>query len=387
MLIGVLDGKKIRRGRNLVMGKPELLIKPVSYECNLDCGYCFYKKTSRLYPRGTHKMGEDVLEKIISEAMTWSGDEPRIFCWQGGEPLLAGVEFFKRVVELQKKHGKTGQVVGNSIQTNTTLLNSEWIELFRQYNFSIGVSLDGPEEVHNCYRQYASTRGSFSRTVTGINLLRKGGIDFNILSTIAKETAENPQKIYDFFLSEDLHYLQFIPAVDRNEEKVQNFSITPIQYRDFLCRLFDVWWNDGSPVASVRLFDNILEILLGHCSSSCLFKRECGDYIVVEYNGDVYPCDFFVRVEWKLGNILELPLTELSKRAKLQFGKLRRIVPPDCESCQWNFICNNGCLWLRWVRNGSLEDKDYFCESYKYFFSYTIGRLEKLCDSILRKDD
>lgn len=175
--------------------------------------------------------------------------------------------------------------------------------------------------------------------------------------------------------------------MDRNDEKVQGFSITPIQYRDFLCRLFYVWWNDGNPAASVRLFDNILEILLRRHSSSCLYKRECGEYIVVEHNGDVYPCDFFVRPEWKLGNILELPLTELSKRAKLQFGKLKKTVPPGYESCQWNFICNNGCPWFRWIRNGSLEDKDYFCKYYKYFFSYTIGRLEKLRDSILRKDD
>jgi len=375
-----------RMGKNLTMEKTALLIKPVSYECNLNCGYCFYKKTSSLYSGGTHRMRADVLEKIICEAMAWSGGQPRIFCWQGGEPLLAGVDFFKRVVELQKKYGKTGQVVGNSIQTNATLLNSEWIKLFRQYNFFIGVSLDGPQAVHNYYRRYPATKGSFSEVRKGISLLRKGDIDFNILSTIGKETAGNPQKIYNFFLSQDLHYLQFVPAVDRTEEKVQDFSITPIQYGDFLCRLFDVWWNGGNPTVSVRLFDNILEILLGRCSSSCLFKAECGEYIVIEHNGDVYPCDFFVRAEWKLGNILELPLGELSRRAKLQFGKLKRIVPPGCESCQWNFICNNGCLWFRWIRNGSLEDKDYFCESYKHFFFHAIPRFKKLRDSILRKD-
>lgn len=175
------------------MGKLELLIKPVSYECNLDCGYFFYKKVSRFYPGGAHKMREDVLEKIISGAMAWPGSEPRIFCWQGGEALLTGVEFFKRVVELQKKHGKSGQVVGNSIQTNTTLLNSEWIKLFREYNFSIGVSLDGPQAVHTRYRKYPSAKGSFSEVMEGINLLRKGGLEFNILSTIGKETAENLQ--------------------------------------------------------------------------------------------------------------------------------------------------------------------------------------------------
>jgi len=367
------------------MRKVELLIKPVSYECNLNCKYCFYKKALCLYSGKNHRMSEDVLERLISESMAYSGGDPCVFSWQGGEPLLAGVDFFKKVIELQKKYGRSGQVVSNSVQTNATLLSSEWVELFRGYNFFVGVSLDGPPEVHNYYRWYPSGKRSFKRVMEGIHLLKKGDVEFNILSTIGRETARNPQKIYNFFLSQGLYYLQFIPAVDREDGKVAEFSITPAQYGDFLCGLFDAWWNDGDPLASVRLFGNILEILLQRFSSSCVFKTQCGEYIVVENNGDIYPCDFFVRKEWKLGNIFEVTIGELFRKAKSRFGKLKKTVPPHCESCRWNFICHNGCLWFRWVKNGRIEEKDYLCESYKQFFPYTIERLEGLCDSILRK--
>lgn len=360
------------------MRQIELLIKPVSYECNLNCNYCFYKKTSRLYPGKDHRMKEKVLEKLISESMIYSDGGPCIFSWQGGEPLLAGIDFFNRVIELQKRNGKSGQIVSNTFQTNATMLNAEWIRLFKRYNFLIGVSLDGPLEIHSYYRCYSSGRGSFKKVIEGIDLLKKGKVEFNILSTIARETMKNPQKIYHFLLSQGLHYLQFIPALDRKDEKVAKFSIRPEQYGNFLCRLFDTWWNNGNPLVSVRLFDNILEILLHREPSSCMFKTQCEEYIVVEFNGDVYPCDFFVRKEWKLGNILENPMEDLFEKAKSLFGKLKEVSPLDCQNCRWNFICHNGCLWFRWIRNGNMREKDYLCESYQKFFSYTMERFEKL---------
>ncbi|HIE44321.1 MAG TPA: anaerobic sulfatase maturase [Candidatus Omnitrophica bacterium] len=366
------------------MRKVELLIKPVSYTCNLDCGYCFYKKTSGLYPGKELRMREEILEKLIYETMVYSGGGPCVFSWQGGEPLLAGVNFFKKAVELQKKYGRPGQMVSNNLQTNTIELDSEWIKLFKEYNFFIGASLDGPPEVHNHYRRYRSGRGSFNRVMEGIRLLKKGGVEFNILTTLGRETAGNPKKIYKFFLSKELYYLQFIPAADRKVRsgKMANFSITPVQYGDFLCRLFDLWWNDGNPYVSVRLFDNIMEILLLGESSSCMFKEQCGEYIVVESNGDVYPCDFFVRKEWRIGNISENSINELFDKARATFGKLKGITPSDCKDCKWNFICHNGCLWFRWVNGGNMKEKDYLCEAYKKFFSYTMERFKKLQDVV-----
>ena len=368
------------------MKQIELLIKPVSYDCNLDCKYCFYKKTFSLYSGKNHRMRKDVVKKLISESMRYSDGGPCIFSWQGGEPLLTGVDFFKRVIELEKKYGRPGQRVSNSIQTNGTLLNSEWIKLLREYNFLVGVSLDGPSKVHNHYRYYPSGSGSFEKVMEKIHLLKKGRVEFNILSTIGRQTAKYPERIYNFSLSQGFSYLQFIPAVDRRKGKIEEFSITPTQYGDFLCKLFDLWWNGVNPPASIRMFDNILEILLQGNSSSCMFKSSCGEYIVVEFNGDVYPCDFFVRKEWRLGNIFEMPIEQLFKRAKSHFGESRKIAPSDCDRCPWNFICHNGCPWFRWVKNGNIKDKDYFCQAYKQFFSHTIEKFKKLRDSILLKN-
>lgn len=296
------------------MKKVELLIKPVSYDCNLNCKYCFYKKTSSIYPEKRHLMRDDVLEKLISESMQYSTGVPCIFSWQGGEPLLAEVDFFRKVIELQKKYGRSGQRVSNSVQTNGTLLSGEWIKLFREFNFFIGISLDGPSEVHNHYRSYCSGNGSFQKVMQGIGLLKRGNVEFNVLSTLGRETVKDPRRIYNFFLSEELYYLQFIPAVDRKDKKLSDFSVTPQQYGDFLCGLFDVWWNKGNPFTSIRLFD----------------------------------------------------------KAKSQFGKLKKIVPLNCQKCQWNFICHNGCLWFRWVKNGNIREKDYLCAPYRVeepFFS------------------
>jgi len=365
------------------MKQIELLIKPVSFDCNLNCEYCFYRKTSNLYPGRFHHMSEKVLEKLISESMRYSEGRTCVFSWQGGEPLLAGLDFFRKAIALEKKYGKQGQIVSNSIQTNGTMLNMEWIRLFRDYNFLIGISLDGPPQIHNRYRRYPSGKGSFEKVMEGINLLRKGGVEFNILATIGKETGSNPEEILDFFLSEGFFYVQFIPAVDRTHDRIADFSLTPTQYGDFLCRLFDRWWNRGSPLISLRQFDSILEILLQGNSSFCKFRNQCGQYIVVEFNGDTYPCDFFVRKEWKLGNIFQTSIKRLFEEAKSRFGKWKEKAPSDCSSCHWNFICHNGCPWFRWIKNGNMGDKDYFCEAYKKFLSSTIERFEKLRGSLL----
>lgn len=360
----------------------ELLIKPVSYRCNLSCTYCFYKRASSLYPDAPRRMGNEVLERLISQAMNLAAGDPCVFSWQGGEPLLAGDDFFSRVVKLQKRCGAQGQIVSNSIQTNLTLLTEKWTEFFREYNFFLGVSLDGPEDIHNHYRHYPSGKGSFKQVMEGIHLLRKKGVQFNILSTMGKDTSRDIEKIYQFFFSQDLPYLQFIPAVDRREEKMTDFSVTPDEWGRFLCRLFDFWWEDRH-FFSIRFFDNILEILLDQRASSCMFKKECGSYLVVEANGDVYPCDFFVRENWKLGNILDTSMKDLFQKAQSEFGKLKRISPAGCRGCRWNFLCHNGCLWFRWVKNGRIEDKDYLCPAYRRFFSYAMEKFEELRDSIL----
>ena len=328
-------------------------------------------------------MSMETLEKLVQETMSYTEGGPAAFCWQGGEPTLMGVEFFQQAVEFQKKYGKPGQIVSNSLQTNGILLNEKWSPLLKKYKFFVGISLDGPSDIHNYYRKFSSGKGSFKNVMQTINLMRREQIEFNILSTIGKETAKDPKRLYQFFLSHHLYFLQFIPAVDRKHDKMSSFSINPRQYGDFLCGLFDVWWNNGQPFTSIRLFDNILEILMGQEANSCAFKKTCGEYLVIEFNGDIYPCDFFVGTEWKLGNIFENNFEDMFRKTHEQFGNMKTYTPEECKNCKWNFICHNGCLWFRWIQNGDFKGKDFLCDSYQRFFSYSMERLEKLSNALL----
>lgn len=366
------------------MRKIELLIKPTSYLCNLDCIYCFYKKTKLIYPNAK-RMEIQTLEKLISSAMDYSDGGEAFFCWQGGEPLLAGIDFYKKVVEFQMKYGKRGQIVGNSIQTNGILINEEWIEFFKKYKFFVGISLDGPPEIHNFYRKDNSGKGSFDNVIKSVNLLKREGVEFNILSTLGKETGRHPEKIFNFFISKGLPFLQFIPAVDRRDEKMFEFSMNSEIWGNFLCKIFDKWWNNGNPCVSVRFFDNILEVLCGLPPTSCAFKKRCGEYLVIEHNGDVYPCDFFVNPEFKVGNIFENNFEELLYLSREKFGKLKLIGTKECKECEWNFICNNGCLWFRWVKEGDFFMRDCLCDAYKKFFSYSFNRIKSIARMIVNK--
>lgn len=371
------------------MNKVELLVKPASYLCNLDCTYCFYKKTAGIY-KNPRLMKDDILEKFIASVMEYSAGGPCIFSWQGGEPLLAGIDFYKKVVELQSFYGKNGQIVSNTVQTNGILIDEQFMEFFGKYNVFVGLSLDGPADIHNFYRKYPSGRGTFKEVMAKARLMRKNKIEFNVLSTIGEETSEYPEKIYKFLVSEGFRYLQFIPAVDRKRGKVRNFSLKPETYGEFLCRLFDVWWNNGKPAASVRFFDNIMEILIGLEPGACSLKKRCGEYLVVEHNGDVYPCDFFVNPSFKIGNVADTPFSLLVEKASNSFGIYKKEASQDeCSECRWQFICNNGCLWHRWVASGDIKNgaADYFCAAYKRFFAHSIEKLEVLAGKIAARNN
>ncbi|MFN4227980.1 MAG: anaerobic sulfatase maturase [Candidatus Ratteibacteria bacterium] len=364
------------------MDKIELLIKPSSYLCNLDCSYCFYKKTKSIYPEGKI-MNLNTLEFFIKKFIEYSEGKNLYFCWQGGEPLLCGIDFYYKVIDFQKKYGKSGQIVGNAIQTNGILIDEGWIEFFLKYKIFVGISLDGPEEIHNFYRRYKDGRKTYKKVMEVINLLKKSNVQFNILSTIGEHTGKFPEKIFNFFVNNNFQYLQFIPAIDRKNNKISDFSITPETYKNFLIKIFELWWNDGSPFLSIRLFDNIIEVLSGFEPSNCTFKKRCGEYLVIEHNGDVYPCDFFVMPDFKLGNIFKDELDKIYEKLK-KFGEIKEIGTDKCKECEWNFICNNGCLWHRYVKENSMNGVDYFCSSYKKFFSYSIERFKIIVKNILK---
>lgn len=352
-----------------------LLIKPASGDCNLACQYCFYLRSSNVYPEAKkHRMSEKVLEEMIKQTLE-TNHPVASFAWQGGEPLLMGLEFFEKAVELMKNHGK-GHSVSNGLQTNGILLDEKWAKFFVKYHFLLGVSLDGPKSTHDKFRP-----NTFDRVWQGIEALRENKVEFNILTVVNSDNATRPEEVYDFFTSSGLQHLQFIPCMEETEalQKSSPCTITPEQYGEFLCRLFDRWIKDGYPDIHVRFFDNVLEHYLGLVPGSCQMRDKCGAYVVIEYNGDVFPCDFFVYPEWKLGNIFEKPLGEIVKGDLFKkFADSKVTLRKRCRRCRWIKICCGGCSRTRYFRRQSFSDLDYFCKAYQTFFEHSADRLKDI---------
>jgi len=362
-----------------------LLIKPASADCNLSCGYCFYhqRSTDPYKSNPMHRMSDDVLVSLVSQYLSIAG-QYSAFSWQGGEPLLMGIEFFKKVVEFQQMYGYSGQYVGNSLQTNAILITPDLAKLFHNYNFLLGISLDGPEEYHDHYRKNSGGNGTFNKVIESINILREHKVEFNILSVVNDLTAKKPDEIYRFFVENKFNFLQFIPAVDFDKETGQltDYSVKAKDYGDFLCKLFDLWYNNGNPLISIRTFDNIATIYAGIKSEACVYMKECGSYAVIEYNGDVYPCDFFVEEPLLLGNLMETSLKDIVTGEKMQAFSRQKCngSTQACQDCRWEYICHCGCQHYRF--NGGM---DYLCEAYQQFFAYTESRFKVLSEMLKRQ--
>jgi uncharacterized protein len=358
-----------------------ILVKPASADCNLHCAYCFYHDRPTdpyMDVKGRHVMDDATLRALIREGMRLMPHHAT-FGWQGGEPMLAGIDFFRRVVTYQQEFGRSGQSVANGVQTNATRIDDEWAELFARYNFLLGCSLDGPQQWHDHYRTALDGRGSFERVMQGIETLRRHGAEFNILTVVNNLTADHPDEILSFMLEHDFRYLQFIPCVelDTQTKELTDFSVRPQQFADFICRIFDLWYNDGEPEVSIRLFDNLLLAYAGHGPQVCQFQEECGDYVVVEYNGDVYPCDFYVREDLLLGNLHEQPLDHMAASpAAVAFRQRKRQGDPACRTCPWRHICNHGCPMLR--DHNPDRNEHYLCTAYQQLFAYAEQRIEAL---------
>ncbi len=363
-----------------------VLVKPVSGDCNLHCTYCFYHdRPSDPYSRASkRKMSDDILSEMVRQMLEGAG--PAVtFGWQGGEPTLAGVDFFQRVVELQQEHGYDGQIVSNSLMTNGVLLDPVWIDFFRRYNMLIGISMDGPPDYHDQFRVLGNGRGSFEGVQRGMALLRDGGVEFNVLVVVNRLTGDHPDQLYDYFRESDLRYLQFVPCVERDPSTgaITDWSVRPGQYGDFLCRLFDRWYNDGRPEISIRMFDNLVSMALGQPAECCEMREHCDSYLVVEYNGDCYPCDFFVTDEWRLGNLMDRPLWEIAADDKTRRFALDKATPnAECQSCRWLSICLQGCQRYRDLVPGR---RDYICSSLKRFFAHAAPRIATLAAGLNRQ--
>ncbi len=364
-----------------------LLIKPASGDCNLHCTYCFYHdrptdpyRGDRQGPR--HRMSYEVLETLIRQGMQLDRRQAT-FGWQGGEPTLCGLDFFVEAVALQKRHGAPGQSVSNGLQTNALLLDKEWARFLRQYSFLLGVSLDGPAAYHDLYRTHVHGAGSHARVMESLRLLEREGVEFNILSVVNRVTGAHGGEIYDYLVGEGFQYLQFIPCVEMDlaTGRLTDFSVTPELYGDFLCEVFDRWYNGGNPQTSVRDFDAILSVYLGQEAPMCCYQARCGGYLVVEHNGDLYPCDFFVQEDLRLGNVLEMSLEEAFAGAALQAFAAQKAAPRrECAVCAWLLLCQQGCWRFIGVEGHA---RHYLCRAYQQFFAHSHEGFMALRDRLL----
>ncbi len=349
-----------------------LLIKPASAVCNLDCSYCFYldRDADPYKSLPARRMSSDTLERLVDTYLFYSYPAS-IFAFQGGEPTLAGLPFFQQLVRLQQEYGRNGQAVSNAMQTNAVLIDQDWCDLFRSTNWLLGVSLDGPEDINDLYRFNKEGRGTWKRVIQSIELLQKNKVEFNILCVLSQANVGKARELYRFYRSLGVDNVQYIPLAEFDSEgNPLPFTITPEQYGRFLCETFDVWWPERRKMR-IRCFDNIAEALAGQKPGACTMHETCDSYVVVEYNGDVYPCDFFVEGSWKLGNITLDTWPEIARRTRrYSFASKKTLAHPECQACEYQSICHGGCPKFRHGPHGQFDELDYFCQAYKMIYGH-----------------
>jgi uncharacterized protein len=372
-----------------------IMAKPTGSACNLRCDYCFFLKKEKLYPGSAFRMPDKVHEVYIRQLLE-AHDVPEVtIAWQGGEPTLMGLDFFRRSVQLQEKYRKPGTRIENTFQTNGILLDDEWCQFFHENRFLIGLSLDGPKELHDAYRRDRGGHGTFDRVVKAARLLQKHKVEFNILCTVNSKNADHPLEVYRFFRDElDAHYIQFIPIVERDNEsgyqegnKVTDRSVRPDQWGRFLIEIFDEWVTRDVGKTFVLNFDGALAGWLDMAGTVCIFGPTCGLGMALEHNGDLYSCDHFVEPNYYLGNILKTPMIELVASDKQRkFGRDKKdTLPRSCRECDVVHICNGECPKNRFVETPDGEPAlNYLCEGYKAFFKHADHEMKIMAGLIRR---
>lgn len=363
-----------------------LLVKPASADCNLRCQYCFYLDHSSLYPEvKRHRMPDGVLERMIQSYM--ATDQPQYtFGWQGGEPTLMGVDFFRRVVELQKKYGRSGAVVSNGLQTNATLIDDEFAAHLGKYKFLVGTSLDGPQKLHDRFRLTVDGRGSHADVLKGIECLKRNKVEFNILTLVSKGNVGHVPEVYRYLCDMGFYYHQYIPCVEFDSKgQPLPYTITGEEWGEFLCRLFDEWYKNDTRRVSIRHFDSILVLMVDGGYTVCHLGGNCCQYFVVEYNGDVYPCDFFVQPATRLGNVMENSWQELQSSPKYhEFGRQKNLWNDQCSRCPYLLYCSGDCLKHRIYSGNPPEHLSWLCAGWKMFYQHTLPRFKELATSIVK---
>jgi uncharacterized protein len=375
-----------------------VMAKPTGAACNLRCEYCFFLKKEKMYPASDFRMSDEVHEAYIKQLFEAHQVPQVTVAWQGGEPTLMGLDFFRRSMEFQNKYAKPGTLVENTLQTNGILLDDEWCRFLHENKFLIGLSMDGPKELHDVYRKDKGGHGTFDRVVKAARLLQDHKVEFNLLCTVNSKNADHPLDVYRFF-RDDLkaQYIQFIPIVERingngetgfqDGNKVTDRSVRPDQWGPFLIGIFDEWvkWDVGRTF--VLNFDGALAGWLGRAGTVCIFGPTCGEGTALEHNGDLYSCDHFVEPDHYLGNILRTPMIELvASEKQRKFGRDKRdTLPGYCRQCEVVHICNGECPKNRFIEAPDGEPGlNYLCEGFKAFFLHA-DRPMKIMAELIRK--
>ena len=364
-----------------------VLIKPASGICNMKCDYCFYcdeakKRITKSYGFMTERTLKNVIRKTMLHA-----DGMISYVFQGGEPTLRGLEFFEKVIEYQKQYNKNRVYVSNAIQTNGYALNEEWAKFFKENHFLVGFSLDGTKENHDLYRHNTEGEGTYDRILKSINLMDAYGVDYNILTVATKDTAEHISEIYKEYQTRGWDYQQYIACLDPlGEERGKNpYALTPVQYGSFLIELFQLWYEDWKKKKQpyIRQFDNYIGILMGYQPESCDQRGSCGIQTVVEADGSVYPCDFYMLDEYYLGNLNEHRIEDIERmRKEIEFIERSEKVSEECRKCQYYRICRGGCQRNRERNSYSGEYENYFCSGYKMFFDACLEQLKEIAREV-----
>jgi uncharacterized protein len=366
-----------------------LLIKPSAADCNLRCPYCFYIGKLRFLPPRP-RMADEVLEKMIASYLTTRQVASYTFSWQGGEPGLMGLRFFRRAVALQRKHAPRGAVICNAFQTNATLVSDELAEFFAEYKFLVGVSLDGPAQLHDHYRRTRDGQPTHATVRKNIERLRRHGVDFNVLTVVSDRTVKQPREIYGYLKNLGHFHQQYIPCVEFDSAgRLRPYAITGRDWGAFLCEIFDRWYAEDRDTISIRLFDSVVEYLVRGKYNTCTMGTDCRVYFVVEYDGSVYPCDFFVTDAMKLGNIMDGAWPDfLASPIFSDFGVAKSAWHEDCQSCAFLKLCHGDCQKFRpprgQARNSSA--KSVLCDGWLAFYAHTLPRFEQLAAELKQRE-
>ncbi|MDO4177391.1 MAG: anaerobic sulfatase maturase [Bacillota bacterium] len=363
-----------------------LLIKPASGLCNLNCEYCFYQDVAANREVGSYGIMEvSVLEAVLRHSLE-EADGICAIAWQGGEPTLAGLDFFKKAVDFQRRFNHRNIAVSNSLQTNGYGLGETWASFFFENRFLLGVSLDGLEATHDLFRKNKSGNGSYSSIMKTLDLFRRYRVDYNILTVVNSATARNIKDIYAWYRKQDFRYQQYIACLDQLGQKPggNKWSLTPEVYGEFLINLFDLWYEDclRGTAPYIRQFENYIGLLLGILPEACEQRGICSPNLIIEADGSVYPCDFYVTDAYCMGNLAEQPLHEILKSPVIkQFTFRSTILDAQCKHCPYLKLCRGGCYRHRTV-DSSGRFLNYFCESYRSFFDHRLDRLKHLAAMI-----